>query len=338
MCKVTQIHHAVSLSLSLRTPDPRPSNNNYVQRRSEDLPQGPRFITGPSNVWTKGKNRRPENLFFFFSLPPYSLSPGKKHCDVCLHLQNLCARASRYRLSKTPMVSPGAMTNMFPQNAVNAGGLSVNMDRVGAVVLGSRLLQCRTREPVDTRMGVTGLGTDGNLERGCRGCNKFVQFTSVAIASVVDVVGALVRPHAAADGTCDANCHANDGADSNQCNQNADGQSLALAVAGPVVLECAATTSTGGTTLLLVLKTSLSQGLVCGPHGAFLLVAADGEFLAERVLIVVVASAGVRCNVAVLEVLLGSEVGGLCGSLVDALVGGRWVGVKRGVWWERSVV
>jgi hypothetical protein len=52
------------------------------------------------------------------------------------------------------MVSPGAMTNMFPQNAVNAGGLSVNMDRVGAIVLKSRLLQCHTRKPIGTRMGV----------------------------------------------------------------------------------------------------------------------------------------------------------------------------------------
>jgi hypothetical protein len=52
------------------------------------------------------------------------------------------------------MVSPGAMTNMFPENAVNAGGLSVNMDSVGAVVLKSRLLQCHTRDAVNTRVGV----------------------------------------------------------------------------------------------------------------------------------------------------------------------------------------
>jgi hypothetical protein len=52
------------------------------------------------------------------------------------------------------MVSPGAMTNMFPENAVNARGLSVNMDSVGAVVLKSRLLQCHTRDAVNTRVGV----------------------------------------------------------------------------------------------------------------------------------------------------------------------------------------
>jgi hypothetical protein len=102
-----------------------------------------------------------------------------------------------------------------------------------------------------------------------------------------------------------------------------------------VVLDGAASASTGGATLLLVFQTSLPQSLVCGPHGAFLVAAADLELLAKRVLVV---SAGVRGGVAVFEVLLGGQEGGLCRGWCNALVGGRRVGVEGRVWWQWGAV
>lgn len=107
-----------------------------------------------------------------------------------------------------------------------------------------------------------------------------------------------------------------------------------------MVFDRATTAGAALTTLLLVCQTSLSESLVCGPHGAFLVVAADSKLLAERILVVIV-GASVRCDVAVFEILLGSEVGGLYGSFVscwNALVGGGRVSVEGRVRRERSVV
>lgn len=102
-----------------------------------------------------------------------------------------------------------------------------------------------------------------------------------------------------------------------------------------MVLDGAASTGPGGAALLLVFQTSLPQSLVCRPHGAFLVVAANLELLAEGVLVV---SAGVRGDVAVFEVLLGGCESRLSRSCYDALVGGGRVSVERRVWWQRGVV
>ena len=117
----------------------------------------------------------------------------------------------------------------------------------------------------------------------------------------------------------DANRHTNDGADHNKCDENAECPSLVLGVASPVVLDCATSASTGGTTLFLVFQTSLPESLACGPHCAFLAAAADLKLLAEGVLVV---SHGVRGSVAAFEILLGGCEGRLDGGWCDALVGG----------------
>jgi hypothetical protein len=179
------------------------------------------------------------------------------------------------------------------------------------------------------------------VERSCDNCSNIVQFTLGAIAAAVEVVGALVRPDATVDGTRNSDCDADDGANDDERNENADCQSLVLAVASPVMLESAASARTALATLLLVCQTSLPQSLVGGPHGALLVVAADGKLLAEGILVIVVVGGGAGCDVAVLEVFLASHVGGLRGGLVvrrDTLVGGRRVRVERRVRRERGVI
>jgi hypothetical protein len=69
------------------------------------------------------------------------------------------------------------------------------------------------------------------VERSCDNCSNIVQFTLGAIAAAVEVVGALVRPDATVDGTRNSDCDADDGANDDERNENADGQSLVLAVA-----------------------------------------------------------------------------------------------------------
>ena len=146
------------------------------------------------------------------------------------------------------------------------------------------------------------LWTDCTVERDGDSCSGFVRSALSAITlATVEIVGALVRPDTAVDGACDANCHTDDGANHHECDQDANGQSLVLAVAGPVVFERATCAGTAGATLLLVFQASLPESLVCGPHGAFLVVAADCELLAERVLVV---GASVGGDVAVFKVLL----------------------------------
>ena len=150
---------------------------------------------------------------------------------------------------------------------------------------------------------------------------------AVAFAAVELVRSALARPHAAVDGTRESNCYADDGANDCHGDQDADGQPLLLAQAGPSVFDHAAAASAILSALLLVGQAGLSQGLVCRPHCAFLSAGADGTFLAERVLFVVVSTAGVGCGIAVFEVFLGCEVSGF-GRGRDAFVGSGRVSVE----------
>jgi hypothetical protein len=161
---------------------------------------------------------------------------------------------------------------------------------------------------------------------------------AVAFATVKFVRSALARPHAAVDGTRNSDCNADDGANDHHGDQDADGQPLVLAQTSPSVLHHSAAASTVLSALLLVGQAGLSQGLVCRPHCAFLSAGADGTFLAERVLFVVVSTAGVWCGIAVFEVFLGCEVSGLGRSGLDAFVRGGRVGVEGRVYGERRVV
>ena len=161
---------------------------------------------------------------------------------------------------------------------------------------------------------------------------------AVAFTTVELVRSALARPHAAVDGTRDSDCNADDGANDHQGDQDADGQSLILAQTSPSVLHHSAAASTVLSALLLVGQAGLSQSLVCRPHCAFLSAGADGTFLAEGVLVVVVSAAGVWCGIAVFEVFLGCEVSGFGRSGLDAFVRGGRVGVKGRVYGERRVV
>jgi hypothetical protein len=151
---------------------------------------------------------------------------------------------------------------------------------------------------------------------------------TIAFATVELVRSALARPYAAVDGTRNSDCYADDGANDHQSDQDADGQPLILGQASPSVFHHAAAASAVLSALLLVCQAGLSQGLVCRPHCTFLSAGADGAFLAERVLFVVVSAAGVWCDVAVFEVFLGCEVGGFDRSRLDAFVGGWRVGVE----------
>ena len=182
----------------------------------------------------------------------------------------------------------------------------------------------------------TGLWADCTVKRGGDGGSNVVRSTLGAVTlATVEVVSALVGPHTTVDRAGDANCHTDDGANHNKRDENADGPSLVLAVASPVVLDCSASAGTGSATLLLVFQTSLPQGLVCGPHCAFLVAAADLELLAEGVLVV---SHGVRGSVAAFKVLLRGCEGRLDRGWCNALVGGWWVGVEGRVWRQRGVV
>lgn len=154
-------------------------------------------------------------------------------------------------------------------------------------------------------------------------CSFQMQSTSSAVAIEL-VRGALARPYAAVDGTRNSDCYADDGANHHHCDQDADGQPLLLAQAGPSVFYHAAAAGTVLTALLLVCQAVLSQCLVRGPHCAFLSAGADGVFLAEGVLLVMT----VGCGVAIFEVLLRCEVDGFDRSGFNAFVGGGRVCVK----------
>jgi len=132
------------------------------------------------------------------------------------------------------------------------------------------------------------------------GAQRASTSSTIAFAAVEFVRGALARPYAAVDGARDSDCHADDGADDDHCDQDADGQPLLLAESSPSVLYRAAAASAVLAALLLVGQAVLSQCLVRRPHCAFLSAGADGIFLAERVLLVV----AVGCCVAVFEVFL----------------------------------
>jgi hypothetical protein len=165
-------------------------------------------------------------------------------------------------------------------------------------------------------------------------CGSLMQDTSsavavaVAFATVKLVRSALARPYAAIDGTRNSDCYADDGANDHQGDQDADGQPLLLAQAGPSVFHHAAAASTVLSALLLVRQACLSESLVCRPHCAFLSAGTDGTFLAERILFVVVSTAGVGCGIAVFKVFLGCEVGGFGRSRLDAFVGSWRVSVE----------
>lgn len=164
------------------------------------------------------------------------------------------------------------------------------------------------------------------------GCNIIVQTISLAVAlAAVEVVRALVGPHAAVDRARYADCHTDDSTDHKEGDEDADDQSLVLGVASPMVLDGATAASAVLTTLLLVRQTSLPQSLVGRPHGAFLVACADSIFLAERVLVVVVSAR--------FQIFFRSE-SSLCGSLVggNALVRRRWVSVEGRVRREWCVV
>ena len=137
---------------------------------------------------------------------------------------------------------------------------------------------------------------------------------AVAFTTVELVRSALARPYAAIDGTSNTDCNADDGANDHHGDQDADGQSLLLAQTGPSVFHHSAAAGTVLSALLLVGQAGLSQGLVCMPHCAFLSAGADGTFLAEGVLFVIVSAARVGCGIAVFEIFLGCEVSGFGGS------------------------
>ena len=167
-------------------------------------------------------------------------------------------------------------------------------------------------------------------------CGSLMQDTSSAVAVAVAVTfatvelvrSALARPYAAVDGTRNSDCYADDGANDHQGDQDPDGQPLVLAQASPSVFQHTAAAGSILSALLLVCQAGLSECLVCRPHCAFLSAGTDGTFLAERVLFVVVSTAGVGCDVAVFEVFLGCEVSGFGRSRLDAFVGSGRVGVE----------